>query len=497
MITLEQAMEVARTQHRAGQFAAAEATCHRIIAQQPGHAGALQLLWQIAGDGGRFEEALRWILAAPSENAAWHCDLGLTYRRLDRLDEAVSCYERAVTLQPDFLTAHLNLGEGLRALKRFDEAILSFARVLELQPGSAEAHCSLAAVFISMDRLDEAVARCERALACDPRSVRAHTNLGIAFYEQGQFEKAIRCQRRALECHPNFIAAHVNLGGVLLLLGHFSEGWREQEWRLSAMAPRFVAPVWKGESIAGQTILLHAEQGLGDTIQFLRYLPLVRARSGAARVVLECQPPLLRLLSRSGYDVVAPDGALPAFDRHLPLLSLPFVLGEFEPLPMAAPYLQADPVLRAAVRERMGTPRGLRVGLVWAGNPRHARDQRRSVPFAQLASLLRVPGVVGYAPHLHPPEELTSESLAEFDRTAALMTELDLVITVDTAAAHLAGALGRPVWTLLPFVPDWRWGLARDDTPWYPTMRLFRQRQPGDWDEVMQRVRSELERMMR
>jgi hypothetical protein len=246
--------------------------------------------------------------------------------------------------------------------------------------------------------------------------------------------------------------------------------------------------------------LLHAEQGVGDAIQFLRYVPMAVERARAARVILECPSSLTRLIAQSGEwgaEIIARqswDGAgLPAFGLHLPLLSLPFALGVYEPLRMPQPYLRASPEARYACRSLLAAD-GFRVGLVWAGNPRHQEDRRRSMAFEQLLPLLRVPNVHFYSLQIEPrsPADAVVSDLAphltDFAETAAMVSELDLVICVDTAVAHLAGALGRPVWTLLPFVPDWRWGLEREDATWYPTMRLFRQRKAGDWEDVIRRV---------
>jgi hypothetical protein len=299
---------------------------------------------------------------------------------------------------------------------------------------------------------------------------------------------------------------------VLLLLGRFEEGWRHYEWRwrcrnFARYRRQFSIPQWTGLAAPDQTILVHAEQGLGDTLLFFRYLPLVRERASGARISFAAPSELRRILTAnapSGVEIVclekmAETGDAPKFDQHIPLLSVPLAVQQFAPLPMTQPSLSADTALRSAWRERLAASRGLRVGLVWAGNRQLDRDRHRSIEPDRLAPLLRTPGVSFHSLQLEsrgalPPVMTESSvldltpSITDFADTAAAVAELDLVISVDTATAHLAGALGRPVWTLLPHVPDWRWGLDREDTPWYPTMRLFRQKSAGDWDEVIRRI---------
>ncbi len=300
---------------------------------------------------------------------------------------------------------------------------------------------------------------------------------------------------------------------MLLLAGQYEEGWHEYEWRWLCASHahrqrRFSVPRWDGQPAPGRTILVHAEQGFGDALQFVRYLPLIIERAGGSGIILECRPeqaslfkqfesPRMRVVERS-----ASDETLPPFDLHLPLLSAPLTLREFAPLPAKAPYLVADSKLRDRWRRRLGCEAKFRVGLAWAGDPGHGHDRRRSIPPEKLSPLLEVPGIefVSLQVAGDPlPAKLADsgirdfrKEIADFSDPAALIAELDLVITVDTATAHLAGALGRPVWVLLPFVPDWRWGVAREDSPWYPSMRLFRQFEPGEWDDVVQRVIAEI-----
>lgn len=484
-ITVEQAFQTALAFHRAGQVAAAEKLYRQIVAAEPAKAEA----WQ---------------------------QLGLLASVAHRHAEAVACFRRMVELRPELAEGHSNLGAALTDVGAWDEAVASFERALALNPQLAEAHSNLGRALTKQERYDEAIAAIETSLKLKPAAAATYGNLGNVLYRSGRFEEAVACYRQWIARHPQDATAHRSLGQVLLFLGRFAEGWPEFEWRQRDPATpwvhrRFAQPTWDGTTMPGETLLLHAEQGFGDAIQFLRYLPLVRQRAEASRVIVECPPKLVRLLRQSygeSVEMVSRDAgqeaALPAFDRHCALMSLPFTLSESEPLTMAEPYLHADPESRVAWGAQLGTATRMRVGLAWAGSAVHVNDQRRSMPSQYLLPLLlahremefyslqvdaseadarplRDAGLIDHTPHL-----------ADFADTAALVAELDLVISVDTAIIHLAGALGRPVWTLLPFAPDWRWGQEGEATHWYPTMRLFRQPTPGDWPAVIQRVAEEL-----
>jgi len=547
-----QALQAATAQYRVGLFAAAEAECRRILAQYPPHPDVMTLLGGILATVQQYDEAIEWLTKAAAlrpDQSRYHCDLGVIYRRAGRIDEAVACLERAAALEPNSPLVRLNLGDALHAAGRLEEAISHWQFVLTVVPDCAEAHNNLgnaftergkwaeaiaryrqalalrpdyveainnlSAAFLGADQLEEALAYCRRTLAMRPNFAEGYANLGAALVRQGFFEEALTAYRQALALHPDFAPARWNLALLLLLFGQYEEGWREHEWRwaspdLSKVRRSFSQPQWEGRPAPGETILVHTEQGHGDTLNFIRYLTLMRAKAQAAEVILECPFELVRLLQQSGgwNATIVPKRSsnaaqLPSFDRHIPLLSLPLALGINKPLPMEQPYLQAAPPESAAWRERLSSTAGLRVGLCWAGSSIHRDDKRRSLPASKLLPLLDRPGVSFYSLQLNPDAQqiaplldagltdLTS-FIGDFADTAALLSELDLVISVDTAVVHLAGALGRPVWTLLSTVPDWRWGLLREETAWYPSMRLFRQRQTGDWDEVIQRVAGEL-----
>jgi tetratricopeptide (TPR) repeat protein len=435
-----------------------------------------------------------------------HNNLGNTLRDLNRLAEAEASYRKAVRLRPDYPDFHNNLGVALYDLGSLAEAEASYREALRIRPDSPTVHNNLGNTLRDLNRLVEAEASYREALRLRPDSPDVHNNLGNTFRDLNRLAEAEASYREAVRLRPDHSEAHTNLALALLLTGQFEEGWEEYEWRPSRSDQSFLPPLWRGEAIGDRVILLRAEQGLGDTLQFCRYVPLVAA---AGRTILEVQAPLVRLLS--GLDgitvMVAQGDMLPSFDLHCPLLSLPRVLGTtLDTIPATTPYLIADPALAADWRKRLTDVDGLRVGLVWAGGQQLAPaiDRRRSIALDSLAPLGEVSGVSLVslqkselkAQDTHPPRGLMlldfTADLHDFADTAALIDGLDLVISVDTAVAHLAGALGKPVWLLNRFDTCWRWLLNRDDSPWYPTMRQFRQPRPGDWNSVICGVRDAL-----
>ncbi len=415
----------------------------------------------------------------------------------------------ALQLKPDLLESHHNLGVALEEQGRLEEAVACYRRALELKPDDAEIHNNLGNVLKDQGKLDEAVACCRRALELNPDYAAAHNTLGNALKDQGKLDEAPECYRRALELQPDYADAHGSQSLISLLTGDFERGWTEYEWRWKTQKyPRrdFSRALWDGQPLEGRTILLHAEQGLGDTIQFVRYVALVKQRGGV--VVVECPRPLMSLLrSCAGIDQLVERGEeLPAFDLQAPLLSLPGIfhtaLGD---IPAAIPYLFADPGLAERWRQELGGIAGFKIGIAWQGNPKPRNDRHRSIPLGCFEPLASLPGARFFSlqkgagveqlqdvAERFPVTEFGSrldEASGAFMDTAAVLVNLDLMITCDTAVAHLAGALGVPVWVALPFIPDWRWLLDRSDSPWYPTMRLFRQHGRGDWQGVFQTIK--------
>src|SRR2546426_786091 len=376
-------------------------------------------------------------------------------------------------------------------------------------------HHDMGEAYRLTGKLEDAIASYRLALALKPDYAEAHKNLGIALWDHGKLAEAIACFRQALALKPDYVHAHAGLGLALLRAGDLSHGFTEYEWRwrvkefeqqcAGLILPQ---PFWDGSELNGRTILLYAEQGLGTTIQFIRYAPLVARRGG--RVIVACQPELVRLLASvdGTAQVVSERASLPDFDLHAPLLSLPRIIGTtLETIPSQCPYL--SPPESSSVKVEATPDVKLKVGIVWAGLPIHRNDRNRSCPLSYFLELAELPGVAVYSLQKQPRAtglgEVTpgmavnnlSDQIGDWADTAAAICQLDLVLTVDTGVAHLAGALGRPVWVLLPHVGvDWRWMDGREDSPWYPSMKLFRQKVPGDWPSVFARVSGELQTLL-
>jgi hypothetical protein len=430
---------------------------------------------------------------------------------LKRWAEALAAYDRAAALAPADVAAWNDRGTVLLALDRVAEGLASFETAARLQPGFADAHNNRAVALRLLGRLEEAVAAADHVLAQRPSSMEAWINRGSALLDMGLPEQARANFRTAWELNPNAQAARFNEAIAALLLGDCADGWQawEARWGTAAFAPSrrdFPQPLWLGrDDIAGRTVLLHAEQGFGDTLQFCRYVPLVAARG--ARVVLELPAPLAKLLrSLQGGPYVVPRGdPLPDFDLHCPLMSLPLAFGtHLASIPADVPYLAPpeDAVQRWA--DKLGPRRTPRIGLAWSGSRGYGNDRRRSIPLEHLRPLAGLEAALySLQRDLRPPDVPAfaamrrvvhfGRTLSDFAETAAVISQLDLIIAVDTAVAHLAGALDKPVWLLLPFAPDWRWLLGRSDSPWYPTARLFRQQRPGDWPGVLAEVMAALQ----
>jgi tetratricopeptide (TPR) repeat protein len=538
-------------------FDEALASYDRSIALQPDFVEALLNRGNTLKELQRLDEALASFdraLAVQPDHAGAHYHRGVALHALERFDEALASYDRALALRPDYAEALANRGVALQALRRFDEALASFDRVLAALPDNAEVHVRRGEVLFELRRFPEALASCDRALALSPDCPEAHCNRGnalsmlerfdeaLASYDRAlalrpdyadayanrgvtllalkEFDAALRCLERALALQPDFPEAHCNEGFCRLLLGDFERGWAKHPWlwqtkQLKFAKRNFAEPPWTGsEDIAGKTVLLYAEHGLGDTIQFCRYAPGVAARG--ARVILEVQRPLRGLTSSlvthglaDALQVVPRGDPLPPFDMQCSLLGLPLACGtRLATIPSEAPYLHPSAPAVADWNARLAPRTRPRIGLAWSGDPTHQNDHNRSIALADLLPALQgsVATLVSVQRELRPADAAVlqdrndivhfGEALQDFSDTAALIANLDLVITVDTSVAHLAGALAKPVWVLLPFIPDWRWLLDRDDSPWYPTARLFRQDDSRRWDGAVARLRAALHDFM-
>jgi tetratricopeptide (TPR) repeat protein len=447
-------------------------------------------------------------------------ELGLTIWRQGRPAEAEEIYRRAYRIKPDDFRILANLGVALHEQDRFDEASEFCRRAIQFNPDAFDAHMNLGVNLSDQGKFDEATVWLERAHQLRPDSADIYLNLGMNLLRQGRIDDSINQYEQGLRLQPEFPRLHRNLAHALLCQGDYERGWQEHEWRMKCddyPGRRINRPLWNGENFPDRTILLHHEQGFGDTLQLIRFAPLVRARG--RDVLVGCPQKLLRLVARCQGVDLAFDGSSfqPNSHIHAPLFSLPALLGTtLSTLPARVPYLVNDPVLvehwrselarvigmETVTRADGGQPkRPFLIGIAWQGNPSHQTDRWRSFPLSQLAPLAELPGVrlinlqtddgldqiAPFAGRLLI-NELTGRRLFDFAETAAIVANLDLVIAPDTAVSHLAGGLGVPVWIALCSVPDWRWLHGRDDSPWYPTMRLFRQTRLGDWDGVFRRM---------
>jgi tetratricopeptide (TPR) repeat protein len=424
--------------------------------------------------------------------------------------EATVRFSKAAQLLPGNWEPHYGLAESLQLMGRVAEARESLEAALELESGLAPLHEALGVVKQMQGDLEGALASYREALFIDPGALRSRYNLATACRESSRFPEALSGFREVIRRSPGHADAHWNVAVLLLLTGEFACGWREFSWRFrkseQAPAARWQDhPRWEGSPLDGRSILLYAEQGLGDTLQFIRYAPLVAGLGG--RVLVEVQSAALAdLVSQvAGVSRVLLAGETPpAFDLQASLLELPAIFGtELGSIPAEVPYLRVNAERSAESQPQVGSDGSFKVGVVWGGNPAHNNDAKRSIALEKLSPLAGVPGVSFYSLQFGGGEQEAervsplrlkslSQGVRDFSDTAALAARLDLILTVDTSVAHLCGALGLPVWVLLPFVPDWRWLLEREDSPWYPTMRLFRQKAPGDWEEVVLRVREAL-----
>lgn len=475
----------------------------------PNRADVLIPLGELLIAAQRFPEAVPVLEVAAklTNQATIYSNLGGALRMCNRLGDAIDAYQSAVRIKPDFAHAHANLGKALLEVGRAEEAVEAHRRAIELHPKDADFYAFLGLALSDLSRYPESLAAFETALKLNPGNAVALDHLAATLRAMGRVGDAIQAHEAAITREPRNTGFHWNFALTLLGAGDWTRGFSEYEWRLQSRmfdnGFRTEKPQWRGEPIAGRTIFIHAEQGLGDSIQFIRYAKLVSDRG--ARVIARCQKPLLRLFkSVAGVDEWTQDDPR-EFDCHCRLLSLPAVFGTTpESVPRSTPYLHAPAALVAQRRAVMSEIEGFRVGLAWRGNQDNARMIGRSMTAQTLSPLARIQGVrfvslQKFAPNaakvLPPGMDLLdwSDELSDFADTAALMMNLDLVISVDTSVAHLAGALGVPTWVMVGSVPDWRWMHHREDSPWYPTMRLFRQSQQGNWDEVIARVGAALE----
>ena len=537
-------LTAAKNAFQAEDWKTAEQLCLQIIQQHPQQIETLEMLGIVYCQTGQFERAIAhyqsFLNLAPNSASA-HYNLGTAFSKVEQVDAAIAHYQAAIALDPSFYQSHYNLGNAYLAQQQYEDAIAAYQQVLKLKPdhrqslhnlgaclqnleqfeGAADAyqqalalkpdhaiaHNSLGETLRKLGRVEAAIEHLRQAIVLDPTFAEAHNNLGVASYYCGQFAEAGDRYQEALRLNPNYANAQLNYGFLLLLRSDLEAGFRyyEQRWAGQSLTPpRFPQPEWDGSNLNGKTILLCHEQGFGDLIQFIRYAPLVAARGG--RVIVGCSAPLLRLLKTApGIEQLILEGeTMPPFDCYALLLSLPYLLGTtLDTIPAVIPYLSTPQV---------STPNTiLKVGIVWGGNSKNGNDRDRSITLTELLPLLSLTEVEFHSLQKGRSEELQQfqaahptisivdfdQQLEDFADTAAAIAGLDLVISVDTSVAHLAGAMGKPVWVLLSAVPDWRWFLDRTDSPWYPTARLFRQRCLRDWSSVTESIKNKLAALIR
>jgi tetratricopeptide (TPR) repeat protein len=473
-LTPDQAMQVAFAHHRAGHLREAEAIYRQILAAQPDHPGALH-------------------------------HLGLIARSTGHPEPEIQLLRRAVELAPRDAGAHQDLGETLANRGNLGESEREYLAAMALDPNSAAILNDLGTLYRKQQRYAEALSLIDRALAIAPELPQAHANRGQLLADVGRLPESLQAFDASLRIRPDHVATILAKARALFLAGDLKPAFELYEHRMRSgdvLYPALNEPRWDGQDATGKAILVIAEQGVGDTIQFVRYLPQLRER--CAQVILLCLANTRALFeSIPGIRVIGSGEARQPFDYHVSVLGLARIFGTtLQTIPSRVPYLAADPTRVQPWRNRVGDAPGLKVGLVWAGNPTHKGDRHRSIALTQFAILRDVPNVNWFSLQMGPatsqlpaapfPIVDLAPGLNDFADTAAALQALDLLITVDTSCAHLAGALARPVWTMLQFDPDWRWMLDRFDTPWYPTMRLFRQTTPGDWNLVVESIASAL-----
>ena len=493
--------------HSAGRLDTADAIYRNVLVNDPMNADALHLLGMVANGrrfGGQAVELIRRAIAIKPSVAEFHNNLGTVLGELDRTLEAETAFRQAAALKPDYAEAHRNLGLSLRKQGRFEEAAIAFRRATLLRPGYGEALANLAGAMRALGNAGEAAEAEREALAIQGGPPEAHNTLGLDLRNLRRLDQAIDQLRQAVKLSPEDPFVHFNLSLVLLEAGQIEEGFAEYEWRwklpdFEKRRRNFSRPRWDGSGLNGRTILLYTEQGLGTNIQFIRYASLITERGG--KVIVQCPPVLARLFATvPGVSKVFAGGNEPSvpFDVHAPLASLPHLLKTtLESVPDRVPYFSVDLKLVETWQRRIEREDGiLNIGLVWAGNQKP--DPDRTCPLSEFAPLARVKGVRFYSLQKgeyakeakHPPTGLNlidlADGLGDFADTAAAVSLMDLVISVDTSVAHLAGALGKRTWTLLPYLADWRWLVAREESVWYPGMCLCRQMRQGDWPSAIE-----------
>jgi tetratricopeptide (TPR) repeat protein len=503
-----------------GRFDEAINAYQKVVSLKPDYAEAyhnMAVAFQSQGHYASAVERCKQAVMLKPDYAQAYNTMAFSLEKQHLYDEAIENYKHALFLEPDFVEAYNHLGVVLNEKGRYAEAIANFTNAIKRDPDYAEVYSNMGIALKEQEEFSEAIACYEMALQLDPNFSEAYYNLGNSLRDQGRCVEAIESFRKAISLKPDYAQAHWNLSLALLLSGNYTEGWKGYKWRRNAELKVLTdyhstgKPRWDGSSFKSRRLLVHYEQGLGDNIQFVRYLPMIKARGGT--VIFETLKPLIGLLRGfEGVDELVeyvPNRKLPLeYDVYTSLLDMPFIFETtVDTIPSQVPYIYADPSKAQCWRGKVSGP-GLKVGIVWAGSPEHGNDRYRSCSLKRFAPLGKIEGVRLYGlqkgPGARQMDEFAemisvtniSENFNDFTDTAAAIDNLDLVISVDTSVLHLSGAMGQSTWALLPFAPEWRWMLNRPDSPWYPTMKLFRQSNWNDWDSVFRSVTEELKMMV-
>lgn len=517
MASIAEAIKVAVQHHQAGRLQQAEGLYRLILQNSPNHSIALHSFGVLLSQKGENQLAVELIskaIAANPQMPQFHNSLGLVLESLGKLDEAIEAYHQAVKLAPDFAEAFHNMAIVLQSQERYDAAVEKCKKAISINPDYAQVYNTIGYCLDMQGKDTDALENYNKAVQLAPDYAEAYNHLGTIHSAHGRYDKAIENYKRAIQIDSNYAEAHWNLAPSLLITGNLAQGWEEYKWRLHfdlemlTYPHHYEKPHWDGSSFVGKRLLVHYEQGLGDTINFVRYVSMVKSRGGT--VILEVRKPLCSLLRGLGgvdelieasfYNKPTVD-----FDLHVSIMDLPQIFGTtLETIPAEIPYICTDPAKVAYWRDKLSSV-DFKVGIVWSGSPMYERNHLRSCKLADFAPLSMIDGVKLYALQKGESagqiEELAGqisvvnlgEQFEDFTDTAAAIENLDLIISIDTSVPHLAGAMGKPVWLLLCSAHEWRWLLDRQDSPWYPTMRIFRQTKPQRWDIVFQSVAEQLQ----
>lgn len=514
VVSTDETINIAVQYYQNGHLEQSERICQELLQSESGHPKVFHLLGAIAYKRKQYNKAIELIYKAIEGDPRipqFYNTLGAVLRVVGRFEEAITAYKQAVSIKPDYAEAYNNMGNVFLSRRLYSDAVDKYNQAIVHNPGDVEAYNSMAVALQYLGEYITAIEMCNKALMIKPDYAQAYNTIASVLLKKGCHNKAIDNYKQALDLKPDYAQAHTNLGMALLLCGRFEEGWAEYKWRLNinnTVDSCNKLSRWDGSSFAGKRLLVRYEQGFGDNIQFIRYLPMVKDRGGT--VICQMLRPLVGLLRGfPGIDELI-DCSLnnqgEVFcDFYIPLMDLPGMFGTtLETIPGGVPYLHADPDKAEQWREKLAGP-DFKVGIVWAGKSVHTEDNSRSCQLNHFLPLSKIPNVrlfslqkgqaAGQVRDLsgNIPIINLADEFFDFTDTAAAIENLDLVISVDTAVLHLAGAMGKPVWAVLPFTPDWRWMLDRQDSPWYPTMRLFRQKELAQWGPVFENIGRELE----